>query len=111
MTYNLDGKKFRPIDNSGNGNVSLDTVFHYRQNGNSVWATYSGGKIPLGTLIGKINGNIITLIYQQLDLKDEFLTGFCSTTISIQNEKLQLDEKWQWTCKDFSAGMSLLEEI
>lgn len=109
--YNLNDKKFKSIDNSSNGDISSDTVFHYRQEGNKVWATYAGGKIALGTIIGKIVGNEISLLYQQLNLEGEFLTGLCDTTISNVNGKLRLDEQWRWTCRDFSKGTSLLEEV
>lgn len=111
MDFNLHDKKFKAIANSSNGDVSSDTQFHYRQQGDKVWATYNGGNIALGTLIGKVSGHKISLIYQQLDLKGEFLTGYCDTVISIENRKIRLDEKWRWTCKDFSEGTSQLEEI
>lgn len=108
---NLNNKKFKAIDNSSNGDVSAETEFQYRQEGNNVWATYHGGNIVLGTLIGKVNDHKINLIYQQLNSEGEFLTGYCDTIISAENGKIRLDEKWRWTCKDFSEGTSLLEEI
>ncbi|WP_299436422.1 n-acetylglutamate synthase [uncultured Aquimarina sp.] len=111
MNINLNNKKFKALDNSSNGDVTADTIFHYRQEGDKIWASYAGGNIELGTLIGKLNDNKIILIYQQLNLKGEFLTGVCNTEITIKNEKIQLNEKWQWTCKDYSKGDSLLEEI
>lgn len=111
MEINLNNKKFKPIDNSPNGEVGSETEFHYRQKEGIVWATYSGGNIKMGMLIGKIEGNKITSIYQQLNPNDEFLTGRCDTIVSIKNGKIRLNEKWQWTCKDFSKGTSLLEEI
>ncbi|MFD2561802.1 n-acetylglutamate synthase [Aquimarina rubra] len=111
MKINLNDKKFKSIDNSPNGEVDSQTIFHYRQNDDLVWATYCGGRIKLGTLIGKTNRNKIELFYQQLNLNDEFLTGCCDTLISIKNGKIRLNEHWQWTCKDFSKGTSLLEEI
>jgi len=111
MDINLNNKKFKALDNSSNGDVTSDTIFHYRQEGNKVWATYSGGNIELGTLIGKLADNKIILIYQQLNQKGEFLTGFCNTEIIIKNGMIRLNETWQWTCKDYSKGHSLLEEI
>ncbi len=109
--YDLNNKKFKAINNSDNGNVGSDTTFHYRQVGNNIWATYAGGNIELGTLIGVMDGDNIKLIYQQLNPEGEFLTGYCDSTISTINGKIRLDEKWRWTCKDYSEGTSLLEEI
>lgn len=108
---NLHNKKFKAIDTSSNGDVNADTIFHYRQEGNNIWATYGGGKIELGTLLGKVHDNKITLVYQQLNQEGAFLTGSCNTTIGIKNGKIRLEEQWQWTCNDFSKGNSLLEEI
>jgi hypothetical protein len=111
MQFDLHNKKFKSLDNSKNGEVGSDTIFHYRQEGNNIWATYSGGKIKVGTLIGEIKNNEITLIYQHLNEDGDFLTGCCDTKILVVNDKIRLDEKWRWTCKDFSKGTSLLEEI
>ncbi|MDH7446430.1 n-acetylglutamate synthase [Aquimarina sp. 2201CG14-23] len=111
MKINLNDKKFKPKETVDNGDVSMDTVFHYRQDGNAIWASYKGGKIVTGTLIGKIKNDRISLIYQQLNEINEFLTGCCETVISIKGGKVYLDETWQWTCKDYSKGHSLLEEI
>jgi len=108
---NLNNKRFKALGNSENGEVSSSTIFHYRQNGNIVWATYEGGEILFGTLSGSITEDQIIFNYQHQNVKGEFLTGKCQTTVHIVENKVQLHEKWQWTCKDFSKGESLLEEI
>ena len=41
----LDGRVFRSVVNTENGEVGSDTVFHYHQSGRVVWAEYSGGAI------------------------------------------------------------------
>lgn len=43
IDYN--GKIFRPISNSENGETSNETVFKYNQIGNILTSEYSGGKI------------------------------------------------------------------
>jgi hypothetical protein len=53
MLVNLNDRKFTPAYNSINGEVSEKTVFHYHQDGNMIWAEYSGGQIIKGTLMGK----------------------------------------------------------
>jgi len=44
----FDGRRFRTVRNSDAGEASSQTVFHYRQKGSVVWATYRGGadRIP-----------------------------------------------------------------
>lgn len=53
MNYN--GKKFRCIENSENGETSGDTIFHYKQEGRILTSEYKGGKIKKGHLIGLVD--------------------------------------------------------
>lgn len=53
MDYNLEGKVFRSVSNTGNGEVGAGTRFHYRQAGDIVTADYSGGGILVGHLIAR----------------------------------------------------------
>ena len=108
---NLNGKKFKALHNSDNGEVGDETTFHYRQKGNVVWATYEGGSIKFGTLSGQIVDNQLTFNYQHQNIEGEFLTGKCETVIKVIDDKIQLHETWQWTCRDFSKGTSLLVEF
>ncbi len=110
MEINLNNKKFTSIVNSSNGEVSSDTIFHYRQKGNIIWATYEGGDILFGTLSGKISKNQLVFTYQHQNLEGEFMTGKCETKVELVDKKIRLNESWQWTCRDFSSGTSVLEE-
>ena len=107
---NLNGKRFKSVSNSDNGEVSSETLFDYRQNGSVVWATYQGGEILFGTLSGRIEGNKLTFTYQHQNLQGAFKTGRCNSVAERKEGKLYLKEKWQWTCDDFSEGESLLAE-
>ena len=50
-------KRFKSIKNSEGGEVGSETVFHYRQGGSTLWATYRGDSIQFGTIIGKVDEN------------------------------------------------------
>ena len=52
MSIDYDGRVFRSVSNTGSGEV--DTRFHYRQEGDVVWATYRGGGVKLGSLVAKV---------------------------------------------------------
>lgn len=108
---NLNGKKFKSVSNSKNGEVNSDTIFKYRQDKKIVWATYQGGDILFGTLSGKIDNNKLIFTYQHQNLKGNFKTGKCESSLEIIDGKLCLKENWEWTCKDFSKGKSTLMEI
>jgi len=52
---NYNGKTFKSVSNTDNGEVSAETIFHYSQQGNIVTATYSGGGILAGSLIAVVD--------------------------------------------------------
>lgn len=109
---NYDNKVFIPLSNSENGEVDLQMQFLYKQTGNIVTSTYSGGRIVTGHLIALVDdqGNL-DMRYHQVNDKGEITTGVChSTPEQLPNGKLRMHEKWRWTSGDLSEGESLLEE-
>lgn len=110
---NYDGRKFIPKMNSENGEVGEQTSFTYHQNGNLLWAEYSGGDILKGSLIGKVlcNGEL-DFVYHHMNQNMEIKTGQCHSVPTVQeNGKIELSEQWQWTSGDYSKGESLLVEV
>ena len=110
---NYNNKKFASIENSKTGEVSGDTVFHYHQKDDLVWAEYAGGEIVFGTLIAKVLENYaLEMRYQHFNKSGELMTGKCFSTPEILRDgRIRLYEKWQWTSGDFSKGESIVEEI
>jgi hypothetical protein len=113
MKINYNNRKFASVANSETGEVSSETTFHYHQKDNLVWAEYTGGEIVFGTLIAKVLENdVLEMRYQHLNQHGELMTGKCTSTPEIiENGKIRLYEKWQWTSGDFSTGESVIEEI
>ena len=113
MKINYDDRIFTSLENSQSGEVSQETVFHYHQTGNLVWAEYKGGEIVFGSLIAKVDeGGNLEMRYQHLNAKGELMTGKCfSKPELLPDGRIRLHEKWQWTCGDFSSGESVIEEI
>lgn len=110
---NYNGKIFRPISNTENGETSSETIFLYKQIGNILTSEYSGGKIKSGHLIGLVdNEGNIEMRYHQVNDKDELMTGICkSIPEMLKNRKIRLHESWEWTSGDKSKGQSIIEEI
>jgi hypothetical protein len=110
IDYN--GKIFRPISNSENGETSNETVFKYNQIGNILTSEYSGGKIKKGHLIGIVDENgDIDMRYHQVNNKNELMSGICKSRPEIlDNGKVRLHESWEWTSGDKSKGQSIIEE-
>lgn len=110
---NYHKKRFRVVDNSENGNVSLEMIFTYFQEGNMLSCDYSGSEIKKGQLLGIVaNDGKIDMKYQQINNNNELQTGICSSTPEIlANGKIRLHEIWRWTNGDLSIGTSTLQEL
>lgn len=81
---NYDDRKFASVQNSESGEVGSETVFHYHQTGDLVWAEYGGGRIIFGLLIAKCNRKgALDMRYQHLNKNGELMTGICESTPEI----------------------------
>jgi len=112
-TPNYDGRKFRVVANTENGDSGPGTVFNYRQSGDTVWATYQGGEVALGTLLARaLPGGRLSMRYQHLNLRSEFCCGICESELEVLPDgRYRLNERWQWTEPLNTSGHSVLEEI
>lgn len=110
MSISLHNKKFKAAQNSENGEVSEETIFHYRQQGDIIWATYEGGDVYFGTLSGRIQADKLFFQYQHQNRQGEYVNGECHTEIKLIAGRVELHETWQWKCRDFSSGTSVLVE-
>jgi hypothetical protein len=113
MEYNLEGKIFRSVSNTDNGEVRADTRFHYRQSGDIVTADYSGGGILVGHLIARVlAGGQLDMRYHHLNDRGDFMLGKClSTPQRLPDGRLRFSEQWQWLSGDMSSGSSEIEEV
>lgn len=110
---NYQNKKFRPLSNTNNGEVTSSMIFHYKQEGNIITCAYTGENIITGHLIGLVDddGNI-DMRYHQINHQGQLRTGIChSKPELLENGKIRLYESWQWTSGDKSRGESVIEEI
>jgi hypothetical protein len=113
MEFNLEGKIFHSVSNTGNGDVSTETLFHYHQDREIISADYYGGKIIKGHLIGKIldNGHL-DFYYHHVNSHHQVMVGRClSTPEVLEDGRLRFMEQWQWLSGDKSKGESIIEEI
>ena len=110
---NYHNKKFRAVNNSENGEVDANMIFHYEQLGNILSCTYTGGQIAQGHLLGTVSDDgILNFCYHQINTLLEIKTGICRSTPEVlPNGKIRLHESWQWTSGDNSKGNSILEEL
>lgn len=110
---NYDGKKFVSVDNTANGEVSSETFFEYKQEGNILSATYWGGEIVKGTLIGLVKADgSLEFRYNHINATNEIRGGKCISTPEILTDgRIRLHESWKWLDLDQSEGKSIIEEV
>lgn len=113
MPINYQDRIFRSVDESPSGDVSGDTRFHYRQQGQVVWATYEGGGVRFGTLTALVLADDrLDMRYAQVSTAGEVKTGRClSTPEVLPDGRVRLHEQWQWTEGGRGAGQSVVEEV
>ena len=110
---NYNNKFFVSRENTENGEVSGNTIFSYYQDGNILWADYSGGEVVRGHLIGTVaeNGEL-DFYYQHINVQKQIRVGVCHSVPKVlENGKIELSEKWKWLNGDKSEGSSLLVEV
>ena len=111
MNYN--GRVFRPVENTPNGEVNGETRFEYRQEGDLLQATYSGGGIRCGQMVGLVReGGALTFCYQHVTEEGALRSGRCESTPEVLADgRVRLHERWKWTSGDQSEGRSIVEEV
>ena len=67
MEFNLHNLRMRAVETDANGVVDERTIFEFRQEGRSVHAEYSGGRIERGFLVGVVTGSSFVFRYCQLE--------------------------------------------
>ncbi|MCM3588822.1 n-acetylglutamate synthase [Mesobacillus maritimus] len=111
IQYN--GRRFVSVKNTDNGEVSSQTIFEYKQEGNILFANYSGGEIVKGTLIGIVKGDgSLVFRYNHVNIQNQIRGGHCiSSPETLPDGRIRLHEKWQWLDEEQTEGNSVIEEI
>jgi len=107
-----EGRVFVSIANTENGDVGDETIFHYHQNGDLVWADYAGGSVRKGHLLGTVGAaGALAFTYHHVRTDGRQMTGECQSTLTVLADgRYRLDEDWRWTCGDGGRGRSTIEE-
>ena len=113
MKINYQGRRFIGVNNSPNGQVSGDTIFHYEQKVNMLKGLYYGGKIQYGQLLGFVSeDSSLYFSYHHIDTDGNLKSGYCRSIPELmQNGKIRLHENWEWTLGGEGKGESVVEEI
>lgn len=110
---NYDGRVFVPGENTPNGEVNGATRFEYHQTGELLEASYRGGGIRCGQMVGLVREEgVLEFCYQHLTDEGELRSGQCRSVPEVLADgRLRLHEEWQWSNGDRSAGRSIVDEV
>ena len=99
------------VETAPNGVVNSDTTFTFLQQGHQVSATYSGGRILLGFLVGTLDGHSLSFSFCQLEHDGSHGEGRSACDLSVEDGKLQMVERFTWGSGHQSSGVNVFREL
>jgi hypothetical protein len=111
LQINYSGRRFRPAGERPGPDGTGTSVGVYHQDGDLVWAEFSGSAVRAGRLVGTCGpGGVIDATYCMVTATGETIAGGCvSTPTVLPDGRVSLAE--QWRRLDGSSGVSQVEEI
>ncbi|KAE9649996.1 hypothetical protein EJD88_25735 [Pseudomonas sp. PB105] len=108
----LHNRRFAVASNT-HGLSGTGTVFHYLVDGDAISSTYQGGRIRMGTQVGRVTGaDTIELLFQCLTLDGELLSGWSRGTVAVDKSGLtRLSFVWGWLSGATGGGESNYLEL
>ncbi|MEV3853554.1 hypothetical protein AB0J38_04420 [Streptomyces sp. NPDC050095] len=111
MARSLDGLVLAPVADQAPGQVGTRTRFTYHEENGRIWATYEGGDVVQGHLVGTRFGDRLDFRYVQLKTDGTTSSGHCVSVVSESSDgRVRLDETWEWESQT-GSGTSVVEEI
>ncbi|MCI0687680.1 MAG: hypothetical protein L0Y54_10655 [Sporichthyaceae bacterium] len=112
MTSRIDyhNRRFQPVDHDPQAGGSIP-LGHYHQDGDLVWAEFSGGSVRVGRLVGQVRpDDTIDASYCFVTAAGQIVAGACvSTPTRLADGRVRLTEDWKRI--DGSSGISIIEEV
>ncbi|WP_300553590.1 hypothetical protein [Maricaulis sp.] len=84
MNFDLDGHIMHAPITGANGVVNSETIFRFCQEGDVVRASYAGGKVRFGELIGRLEGDALEFRYCQIDTEGRLDGGVSKCSIETR---------------------------
>jgi hypothetical protein len=111
MDINLNRVRMKTAKADPKGACSSETVLEFQQDHNLISATYRGGPVVDGYLIGVLNGSQVRFRYVQADVSGNVDAGVSDGTFSrLPNGKLQLTEHFLWYTRP-DSGTNIFVEL
>ncbi len=107
----LDGVVMHVAETASNGVVDASTILRFQQRGVRVWATYSGGKVQRGWLVGRRVGDGLTFRYAQCE-RDGTVHGGSPRcdVLHLDDGRVRVVEYFKWSTRT-GRGINLFDEL
>ncbi len=107
----LDGIVMHVSATASNGVVDRSTRLRFRQRGMRVWATYSGGKVRRGWLVGRRDGEALTFRYAQAEADGTVHGGRSRCDVQrLEDGRIRIVEHFQWSTRA-GQGTNVFDEL
>ena len=111
VPISLNGVRMRVVSTAEGGEVNIETLFEFTQDGSVVSARYAGGTVRLGYLIGTMSADVLHFRYAQVDNSGRLDGGHSTCEIGrMTNGTIQLSEHFVWDSRE-GSGTNIFEEI
>lgn len=111
MAPSLDGRVLAPVADQAPGQVGTGTRFTYHEAEGRIWASYAGGDVVRGHLVGTRDGDLLDFRYVQLTRDGGTSSGHCvATVVGLPDGRVRLEETWEWESRQ-GSGTSAVEEL
>lgn len=110
---NLDKRVFIPVENSTGGVVDDRTEFHFTQVGEQFQATYTGGDIVQGHIVGRFTHNrTAQILYHCLTSNDDLKAGRATANFTLSDDgQISMALEWAWVSGGNGSGTSKYIEV
>ena len=111
MNICLDNLTMNCSETDDNGVINEDTIFQFRQDGSHVHATYRGGRIEHGFLVGINTGQTFEFRYCQIETDGTLNGGASQCKLRLNEASLvQIIEEFEWETRP-GGGRNVIQEI
>ncbi len=109
--FNLDGRRMNAVQTAANGVINRDTIFRFTQEDSAVWASYAGGRIVRGFLVGVAQDAKLTFHYCQSETGGTLNSGHSNCELQhTADGLLEIIEHFQWA-SGAGTGLNIIREI
>ena len=108
----LNNLKMNVIQTAPNGVVNDLTIFTFSQADNFISASYAGGQIFKGYLVGTLHNDKLLFSYCQLQNDGKMDNGQSECALSIGgNGKIRLTEHFEFASRENGQGINVFQEL